>query len=258
MIELPKTDLLTETPILTGVDFLEEPDRVLEQCSSVAGAMLLVDKSYGITSFVPVYILRKILTKISGDKWVKVGHAGTLDPLATGLLILGSRRATRELTRFLGSPKEYRAELRLGITSPSYDLETPITVKAEFSGVLESDVRADLLSRIGVQQQLPPIFSAVKQGGKPVYLKARKGKPVTLEPKEIEIYGIEDIEVELPFVRFTVRCSKGTYIRTLVHDIGESLGIGAVLTALRRTRIGEYSVDNALEYDQLLQTLNRR
>lgn len=240
-----------ETPILTAEDFIRDRDEALDRFGSVPGAMLLVDKSYGITSYVPVYIFRKILSKITGDKWVKVGHAGTLDPLATGLLILGSRRATRDLTRFLGAPKEYRAELRLGIVSPSFDLETPITVVNDLTEITPEQITADLLERVGEQMQHPPIFSAVKQGGKPVYLKARKGKEVTMVAKQIEIYSITDLDIELPYVRFTVNCSKGTYIRSLVHDIGTSLGTGAVLTALRRTRVGDFSVENALPYETL-------
>ncbi|MBS1903097.1 MAG: tRNA pseudouridine(55) synthase TruB [Bacteroidetes bacterium] len=245
-----------ETPILTAESFALDREAALEQCNSLSGAMLLIDKSYGITSFVPVYILRKILTRLSSDKWVKVGHAGTLDPLATGLLILGTRRATRSLTEFLGSEKVYQAELRLGIVSPSFDLETPITVESDLRGITNSEVEAVVLGRVGEQMQFPPVFSAVKQGGKPVYKAARKGKPVTLEAKPIEIYAITDLDISLPYVRFSVHCSKGTYIRSLAHEIGEILGTGAVLTALRRTHIGEYSVHDALHSDELRQTLS--
>jgi tRNA pseudouridine55 synthase len=217
--------------------------------------MLLVDKIYGVTSFVVVYTLRKQLTKLSGEKWIKVGHAGTLDPLATGLVIVGSRRATRSLTSFLGAPKEYQVELRLGVTSPSFDLEKPITVTHDLSGMTVNEVQNCILQFIGKQSQLPPAFSAIKQNGKPVYKKAHKGKAVELAPKEIEIYSIDDISVELPYARFTVRCSKGTYIRSLVNDIGERLGTGATLTNLRRTKIGEFSIENAIP-QQLLSTIS--
>ncbi len=239
------------TPIFTSADLAIDHKRVADALLSIEGAMLLVDKEYAVSSFAVVYTLRKALSRLSGEKWIKVGHSGTLDPLATGLVILGSKRATRQLTSFLAAPKEYRAEFRLGITTPSYDLEKPITVTHDLQGISSDEVEKTVLQFIGRQLQIPPIFSAIKQGGKPVYAKARKGKEVTIEPKEIEIYNITNLSIELPYVRCTVACSKGTYIRSLAHDIGRTLGTGATLTNLRRTKIGEYSVEDALAQQQL-------
>jgi tRNA pseudouridine55 synthase len=234
------------SPIFTRHDLESNREEVISHLLSLNGGMLLIDKVYGVTSFVVVYTLRKQLSKLSGEKWIKVGHAGTLDPLATGLVIVGSRRATRMLTGFLGAPKEYQVELRLGITSASFDLEKPIIVSHDLSGISANDIEKTVMGFIGKQWQMPPIFSAIKQNGKPVYKHAHKGKPVELSPKEIEIYSIEDLSIELPYVRFTVKCSKGTYIRSLVNDIGVKLGTGATLTNLRRTKIGEFSIEDAI------------
>jgi tRNA pseudouridine55 synthase len=244
--------------IFTKEDFLLDPEAVLDSLLAIEGGLALFDKSYGVSSYTVVYLLRKVLSRRSGEKWIKVGHGGTLDPLATGLVILGSRRATRSLTQFLGSPKVYETEIRLGITSPCYDLEKPITVTHDLEGISEEVVRNTVMGFEGKQLQTPPIFSAIKQGGKAVYHKARKGKTVTIEPKEIEIYSITDLSVTLPYIRFTVCCSKGTYIRSLANDIGVSLGTGATLTALRRIKIGEHSVEDAIDPNLLSAMLSEQ
>lgn len=245
---MSETNTSNPTPrIFTNEDFILDPEAVLDSLLALEGGLALFDKSYGVSSYTVVYLLRKVLSRRSGEKWIKVGHGGTLDPLATGLVILGSRRATRSLTQFLGSPKVYETEIRLGITSPCFDLEKPITVTHDLSGISEEMVTKAVMNYEGKQQQTPPIFSAIKQGGKAVYHKARKGKEVIIEPKEIEIYSITDLSIALPYVRFTVCCSKGTYIRSLANDIGVSLGTGATLTALRRTKIGEHSVEHAID-----------
>lgn len=241
--------------IFTNNDLLTNEQIVFDQLLDETGGMLLIDKEYGVTSFAVVYILRKLLGQIGGIKKVKVGHAGTLDPLATGLMILGSRRATRSLTAFLGAPKEYQVRLRLGITSPSFDLERPITIVHDLEGIQESTIIETINNFIGKQLQTPPIYSAIKQGGKPIYKKAHRGKEVTVEPKEIEIYSITNISVELPYVNFTVRCSKGTYIRSLVSDIGDRLSTGAILIALRRTKIGDFSISDAVPQSYLQQLI---
>ncbi|HYM20601.1 MAG TPA: tRNA pseudouridine(55) synthase TruB [Candidatus Kapabacteria bacterium] len=238
-------------PIFTKSDLESRSAEVTQQLLSLNGGMLLVDKIYGVTSFVVVYSLRKQLSSLSDGAWIKVGHAGTLDPLATGLVIVGSRRATRSLTSFLGAEKEYEVELRLGITTPSFDLERPITVTHDLSGITTGEVEDCVLTFIGKQSQTPPIFSAIKQNGKPVYKKAHKGKKVEMGPKEVEIYSISGITVNFPYVRFTVACSKGTYIRSLVNDIGQKLGTGATLINLRRTKIGNFSVTDAIEQSQI-------
>lgn len=241
--------------IFTNNDLLTNEQVVLDQLLDETGGMLLIDKEYGITSFAVVYVLRKLLGQIGGIKKVKVGHAGTLDPLATGLMILGSRRATRSLTSFLGAPKEYSVRLRLGIISASFDLERPITIVHDLQGISESTIITTINKFIGKQLQTPPIYSAIKQGGKPIYKKAHRGKEVTVEPKEIEIYSITDILVEFPYVNFSIRCSKGTYIRSLVNDIGERLSTGAILVDLRRTKIGDFSINDAVPQSYLQQLI---
>ncbi|MEP7235118.1 MAG: tRNA pseudouridine(55) synthase TruB [Ignavibacteriota bacterium] len=233
-------------PTLSYGDFVRDPMMIIPTLNSESGALLLVDKPYGITSFAMVYRIRRILTQYCGDKKVKVGHGGTLDPLATGLLILGTRKATRSLTNLLGLEKTYWCELRLGITSPSFDLETPIQILEIPEGLTADKIKNKLLSFLGPQLQRPPIFSAIKLKGKPMYKHARKGRDIVMPEKSITIYSIDGIEVDLPFVRFRVECSKGTYIRSLVSDLGKTLGTGAVLINLRREKIGDWSVADSL------------
>lgn len=215
--------------------------RVLE------GDILLVDKPSGWTSF-------DVVNKIRHTFGVRrVGHAGTLDPLATGLLIVCTGKRTREVQQYVGLEKEYEAEMELGAITPSYDAETEVTLRRSIEGVTESRIRETLAQFVGVQQQLPPLWSAVKVGGRRLYEYARKGKDVERPLREIEITAITPGRIALPAVCFTVVCSKGTYVRTLVHDIGERLGCGAFLRSLRRTRIGRYSVADAFTVDDLVQ-----
>ncbi len=213
----------------------------------VEGEILLVDKPSGWTSF-------DVVNKIRHTFGVRrVGHAGTLDPLATGLLIVCTGKRTREVQQYVGLEKEYEAEMELGAITPSYDAETEVTLRRSIEGVTESRIRETLAQFVGVQQQLPPLWSAVKVGGRRLYEYARKGKDVERPPREIEITAITPGRIALPAVCFTVVCSKGTYVRTLVHDIGERLGCGAFLRSLRRTRIGKYSVADAFTVDDLVQ-----
>ena len=213
----------------------------------VEGEILLVDKPSGWTSF-------DVVNKIRHTFGVRrVGHAGTLDPLATGLLIVCTGKRTREVQQYVGLEKEYEAEMELGAITPSYDAETEVTLRRSIEGVTESRIRETLAQFVGEQQQLPPLWSAVKVGGRRLYEYARKGKDVERPPREIEITAITPGRIALPAVCFTVVCSKGTYVRTLVHDIGERLGCGAFLRSLRRTRIGKYSVADAFTVDDLVQ-----
>jgi tRNA pseudouridine55 synthase len=209
------------------------------------GEILLVNKPKGWTSFDVVNKLRRVLHVR------KAGHAGTLDPMATGLLIVCTGQKTKELSQFLGMPKEYRAEMTLGARTPSYDTETAVSSTSPIEGLTDDAIRSALAAMIGTQLQIPPMFSAVKVGGKRLYRMARKGAVVDRPPRSVDIYGIEGIEIARPVVRFTVRCSKGTYVRSLVNDVGERLGCGAYLSGLVRTGIGEYRLDNALTIDMI-------
>jgi len=252
-------DEIASPPILTLSDFQNNPSSILPTLNNENGALLLADKPYGVTSFSIVRNLKHLLQKYSGDKWVKVGHGGTLDPLATGLLILASRRATRYLHHLLGLEKTYWCELRLGITTPSFDLETPIKIiEGGLGNLTKGNVEKTLRNFVGAQLQKPPIFSAVKLRGKPMYKHARKGREIEMTAKSITIHSILDIDISIPYIRFRADCSKGTYIRSLASDIGTSLETGAVLTNLRREKIGRWDVKDAMSFKMLeeLETAN--
>jgi tRNA pseudouridine55 synthase len=218
-----------------------DPERPADE-----GEVLLVDKPRGWTSFDVVNKIRR------GLRVRRAGHAGTLDPLATGLLIVCTGRRTRDVQQYMGLEKEYDAELELGATTPSYDAETEVSERKSIAGITEERVREVMRQFVGPQQQMPPLWSAVKVQGRRLYDYARKGEQVERQPREITISSITPEGISLPRVRFTVVCSKGTYIRTLVHDVGERLGCGAYLTSLRRTRIGQYSIRDALTVQELL------
>jgi tRNA pseudouridine55 synthase len=209
-------------------------------------AVLLVDKPSGWTSFDVVNRIRSV----SGIR--RVGHAGTLDPLATGLLIVCTGRKTKELARFTGYDKTYAAVMTLGGTTESYDAATPVVERQDVSGMPEDAIRATIGSFLGRQRQLPPMWSAVKVGGQRLYRYARKGQTVTRPPRDIEILSIAVDRIELPEVAITVTCSKGTYIRSLAHDIGARLGCGAYLSGLRRTAIGPFRVEDAESIQDLV------
>ncbi len=240
-------DEVVVPPRIVGKEeFIAEGVALIPSLNESHGALILIDKPYGITSFDAVYKIKRTLRLYSGDKKVKVGHGGTLDPLATGLLIIGTRKATKVLNELLVERKTYYVTFRLGITSPSFDLETQIVITNDLSTLTESSVISAVESSVGEQLQVPPQFSAVKVNGKPLYEHARKGREIELAPKPITIYNVSDVSVRLPYLSFSVECSKGTYIRAIARDIGEKLGVGAVVTVLRRTHIGMYDVSNAL------------
>jgi len=244
-------DEISSPPILHLSDFQNNPASVLPTLNNKNGALLLVDKPYGVTSFSIVRKLKYILQKYSGDKWVKVGHGGTLDPLATGLLIIASRKATRYLHYLLGLEKTYWCELRLGITTPSFDLETPIKIIGGVENLTTNKAETTIRNFVGAQLQKPPIFSAVKLRGKPMYKHARKGREIEMIAKDITIHSIDDVDISFPYIRFSTNCSKGTYIRSLVSDIGAILETGAVLTNLRREKIGKWDVKDAVSAEDL-------
>jgi len=212
---------------------------------NVSGEIFLVDKPMDWTSFDVVKKIRSLF------HIRKIGHAGTLDPKATGLLILATGPRTKEMTKFVSWEKEYEGTIELGILTASFDTETPVLERREVAGISEERILETARKFIGRQLQMPPMFSAVKHEGKPLYKFARKGKVVERPEKSIEIrlFGIE--RISLPYVNFRVVCSKGTYIRALAHDFGEALGCGATLKMLRRTRIGNARVEDAFTIEDL-------
>lgn len=209
------------------------------------GRVLLIDKPIDWTSFDVVNKLRYKL------KIKKIGHAGTLDPLATGLLIICVGKMTKRIEEFMGLEKEYTGTLILGQTTPSHDLETEVSEKRDISHVTEDQIRAATIPLTGKIQQLPPMHSAIRIGGKRAYSFARKGQDVELQPREVEVREFEITSVNLPQVNFRIVCSKGTYIRSLVRDFGNSLGVGAYMSVLCRTRIGPYLLRDARSIDEV-------
>ena len=207
--------------------------------SSPEGHVILVDKPLEWTSFDVVKKLKYALNL------KKVGHAGTLDPLATGLLILCSGKKTKEIEKYQGQDKEYTGTLVLGQTTPSYDLETEPSAAVDISHLSEAELHKTAESFLGTIEQTPPIFSAIKVDGKRAYNEARKGKDFKLKSRQVRIEVFELTRIALPEVDFRVVCSKGTYIRSLANDFGAALQVGGYLSALRRTKIGAYSVDQA-------------
>ena len=208
------------------------------------GAIALVDKDRDWTSFDVVAKLRNML------KFKKAGHAGTLDPLATGLLILGFGRGTKRMSEFQNMPKEYHTVIRLGATTITYDTEAEEENFKDFDHLSDDEIEKAAGEFTGSIMQVPPEYSAKKVKGKRAYREARKNKPVELEPQQVEVHGIEITDITLPFVTMTIKCSKGTYIRAIARDIGEKLGVGGYLAALRRTKSGDYDVATALTIDQ--------
>lgn len=218
---------------MTETDFLE-------------GQIILLDKPLDWTSFQAVNKLKyKLKSEFNLPKKFKIGHAGTLDPRATGLLIICTGKFTKIIPEIQDAPKEYFTEIKIGVQTESYDTEKPEILHEDISEITQDQIVETLGKFLGEIDQKPPIFSAIKIEGNRAYDLARAGKEVEMKSRKTTINYIEDIEIQFPFVRFTVGCSKGTYIRSLAHDIGIELGVGAYLTNLRRTKIGEYSVENA-------------
>lgn len=209
------------------------------------GMVLLMDKPLEWTSFDVVKKIRG-LTKVS-----KVGHAGTLDPLATGLLIICTGKFTKKINEYMAAEKEYSGSFTLGFTTPTYDLESELVFQSELDSITPEKIYQATIPFTGEIMQVPPAHSAIKKGGTPSYILARKGKEVKLEPRRITISTFEITKIELPKVYFRVVCSTGTYIRSLAHDFGVALGCGAYLSSLRRDRIGEFQVDKAMNISEL-------
>lgn len=215
----------------------------------IEGEILYFNKPLTWTSFKLVAKVRNTICRHLDIKKLKVGHAGTLDPLATGVMIICTGRATKRIEEFQYQTKEYIATLELGATTPSHDLEKEIDNRFDFSHVTEKMVEEKVAMFVGRIEQIPPSFSACKVDGKRAYDMARKGEEVVLKPKVLVIDEIELLECQLPMVKIRVVCSKGTYIRALARDLGEALNCGAHLTALCRTRIGDIRLENCLNID---------
>ena len=210
------------------------------------GQVILIDKPLEWTSFQAVNKVRWLIRKSFGIKKIKVGHAGTLDPLATGLLIICTGKFTKKIDAFQAQEKEYTGTFTLGCTTPSYDLETEIDQTFDISEITSEKIHEATKQFIGEIQQQPPVFSALKKEGKRLYEFARSGEEVEIPFRTITISEFEITKIALPKVDFRVVCSKGTYIRSFANDFGKALNNGAHLSALRRTRIGEFSVEKAV------------
>ncbi len=214
------------------------------------GQVILIDKPLEWTSFQAVNKVRWLIRKTFNLKKIKVGHAGTLDPLASGLLIICSGKFTKRIDSFQAQEKEYTGTFTLGATTPSYDLETEIDQTFDISKITSEDIQTATKQFLGEIKQQPPVFSALKKDGKRLYEYARSGEEVEIAYRNITISEFEITKIELPLVSFRVVCSKGTYIRSLANDFGKALNNGAHLSTLRRTRIGAFSVENAVSIEQ--------
>lgn len=214
------------------------------------GEVILVDKPFKWTSFNVVDKIRKSL------RVKKVGHSGTLDPLATGLLIICTGKKTKEIYNYQNLNKTYSGTITLGIKTDSMDLDTQIIERKDVAEFSEEEILEIKDRFVGEIEQVPPMYSALKKNGKRLYKLARKGKTVEREKRKIAVNKFEIRKIDLPNIEFEIECSKGTYIRVIANDFGDALGCGAVLSSLRRTRIGDFSVDSAFELDNFLELVN--
>lgn len=217
----------------------------------VDGEMLLIDKPLSWTSFDVVKSLRVFIKKTYNLKKVKVGHAGTLDPQASGLIILCTGKLTKQIDEFQGMDKVYVGQMTLGATTPSYDKETEPDHFFPIENIQREDLEKASLKFKGEIEQVPPVFSAIKIAGKRAYKYARKNQEVQINARKVTVHHFDLLNFTPPFLEFSVKCSKGTYIRSLVHDFGKALDNGAYLSELRRTKIGKYSVNEAVTIDVL-------
>lgn len=221
----------------------------------LAGTTVLIDKPYKWTSFDVVNKMRWNLKQKLGVKNIKVGHAGTLDPLATGLLIICIGKDTKKIDSFMGGMKTYTGTFLLGKTTPCYDLEKDFDAEYPTDHITEETILKVVQSFIGVQEQMPPIFSAKQVDGKRAYDLARAGKEVELKTNTIEIHSFSVNSARFPEIDFEISCSKGTYIRSIANDFGKKLGSGATLIALRRTASGDLSIENAVQVEDWIEAL---
>jgi len=221
------------------------------------GTTILIDKPLYWTSFDAVNKIKAKLKYGFGLKKIKIGHAGTLDPMATGLLIICTGKNTKMIDQFQGMEKEYTGTFFIGATRPSYDLETEIDEYFVTDHIDNILIKKALQNFDGEIMQLPPIFSAIKKDGQPIYKKARKGKEVEIEPRKVNISNFEITDNKMPFLDFKITCSKGTYIRSIAYDFGKALDSGAYLEKLCRTRIGVFQNDSAWQLEPFIEKLNQ-
>ena len=219
------------------------------------GEVLLINKPLHWTSFQLVNKLRWLIKRKLDIKKIKVGHAGTLDPLASGLMIICTGKKTKEISQHQAAEKEYIATLKLGATTPSYDGETDETYFYPTKHISTELILSVCNRFIGETEQLPPIFSAIKVKGKKLYESARKGNKVEVKPRIIRINELEIISIDLPYIKLRVSCSKGTYIRSLAHDLGKAMNTGAWLCELKRTKIGSETIKNAIDINDFQQMI---
>jgi tRNA pseudouridine55 synthase len=219
------------------------------------GYVLLIDKPLNWTSFQVVNKLRWHIRQKFGIKKIKVGHAGTLDPLATGLLIICTGKFTKKINEYQGQIKEYTGEFTLGATTPSYDLETEVNETFPILHITKELIEYTAKQFVGEIDQIPPIFSALKKDGKRLYELARAGETTEIKSRKINIAEFEITKIDLPKVNFRVVCSKGTYIRSLAYDFGKSLNSGAHLSILRRTKIGDFKVGDGMKIEEFIASL---
>jgi len=229
------------------VDSQSDIDRI----DFLKGSVMLIDKEKDWTSFDAVNKLRWAIRNSYDVKKVKVGHAGTLDPMATGLLIICSGKMTKSITTFQGQKKNYSGIIHLGATTPTYDAESEIEERYEIEDISEDMVISTAKKFVGRLNQIPPIFSALKTGGVPNYKRARRGEIVEVKARPVEIYSLDIKSINLPDIEFEMECSKGTYVRSLAYDLGRALNNGAYLKKLRREAIGEFSVASAVNAIEL-------
>ncbi len=220
------------------------------------GQILLFNKPIGWSSFDVVKKIRTLILKKYNQKKIKIGHAGTLDPLASGLLLICTGKYTKKIIELQKKPKTYTGSFFLGATTASYDLETPIKSTYKIDHINEEKIELARLNFIGEIKQKPPIFSALKKGGERLYKKARRGEKIELKNRLVNIYEFKILSADLPIVDFEITCSKGTYIRSVANDFGEALKSGAYLSKLCRTSIGEYNLNKSYCINSFKQHLN--
>ena len=222
----------------------------------LSGQILLINKPLGWTSFDVVRKIKNLIRIKYNLKKIKVGHAGTLDPLASGLLIVCTGKFTKRISELQGQAKIYTGDITLGGTTPSYDLETEVDKNFETSHITDELIKETTHQFTGEIYQKPPIFSALKRGGERLYEKARRGESIVIEARKVSINSFDITAIEIPKVSFEIKCSKGTYIRSIAHDFGTAIKSGGHLSKLCRTAIGNYQLANALDVDEFEKQLN--
>ena len=222
----------------------------------MSGQTLLIHKEKNWTSFDVVKKIKNLIKERFKIKKIKVGHAGTLDPLATGLLIVCTGKATKKISEIQSQKKEYKGELILGATTPSFDLETEIDKTFDYSSITKKEIFNTTKLFFGEILQKPPIFSAIKVNGERLYKKARRGEEIEIKSRKVIIHNFKVTEIKIPKIKFTIECSKGTYIRSIAHDFGVKLNNGAFLSDLIRTKIGDFDINDAKKIDDFKKELN--